>query len=138
MVGAGLGEVQGGRQLSALAVSGSDLYVGGYFYVGGRDTAIAKWNGSTWSTLGSGVGDLGRVYALAVSGSNLYVGGRFATAGGTGANNIAKWDGTTWSALGSGVDSEVSALAVRVATCMREAISRQRAERSLPTSPGQS
>jgi hypothetical protein len=58
--------------LSALAVSGSDLYAGGYFVTAGGSNAnyIAKWNGRCWSALGSGMNNA--VRALAVSGSNLY------------------------------------------------------------------
>src|SRR5687768_9578103 len=87
----------------ALAVSGSDLYVGGHFTRAGGTQAyhIAKWNGTNWSALGTGVSD--SVYALAVSGSNLYAGGNFTTAGGMPARRIAKWDGSSWSALGSGI-----------------------------------
>jgi hypothetical protein len=72
----------------ALAVSGSDLYAGGRFETAGGVSAanIAKWDGSSWSALGSGIGGgdpIGPVvHALAVSGSNLYAGGFFATAGG--------------------------------------------------------
>ena len=101
----------------ALAVSGSDLYVGGRFTTAGGNAAkgIAKWDGSSWSALGSGLDDsFPYVYALAVSGSNLYAGGIFSTAGGSRANSIAKWNGSSWSALGSGFgdDFNVSALAV--------------------------
>ena len=66
----------------ALAVSGSDLYAGGAFTNAGGNEAngIAKWNGSSWSALGSGMN--GTVYALAVSGSDLYAGGGFTIAGG--------------------------------------------------------
>ncbi|HTL54975.1 MAG TPA: hypothetical protein VL361_04815 [Candidatus Limnocylindrales bacterium] len=107
------------RSVSALAVSGSDLYAGGNFTNAGGITAnyIAKWDGSAWSALGSGMGGgvqyppIG-VSALAVSGSDLYAGGNFTTAGGTTANYIAKWDGSAWSALSSGMDNPVSALAV--------------------------
>src|SRR5207237_8615636 len=42
--------------------------------------SIAKWDGSSWTALGSGVNYA--VYALAVSGSDLYAGGTFTTAGG--------------------------------------------------------
>jgi len=96
----------------ALAVSGSDLYAGGYFTNAGGSTVnyIAKWNGSTWSPLGSGMNDW--VYALAVSGSELYAGGQFTMAGGLAANCIAKWNGSAWSPLGSGMSSNVYALAV--------------------------
>jgi hypothetical protein len=101
-----------GPAVSALAVSGSTLYAGGDFTNAGGNPAanIAKWDGNSWSALGSGMND--DVYALAVSGSDLCAGGGFTTAGGITANYIAKWDGSTWSALGSGVNSTVSALAV--------------------------
>ncbi len=97
----------------AVAADGSgNVYVGGSFYVIGTVVAnyIAKWDGSNWSALGSGMNR--PVSALAVSGANLYAGGRFTTAGGVTANSIARWDGSNWSALGSGVDGGVSALAV--------------------------
>jgi hypothetical protein len=111
--------MNGGVQ--ALAVSGTTLYAGGGFTNAGGVKAnyIAKWNGSAWSALGSGMGgDYALVRALAVSGTNLYAGGQFGTAGGVTANNIAKWDGSAWSALGSGMGGDspfspsVSALAV--------------------------
>jgi hypothetical protein len=95
-----------------VAVSGSDLYAAGGFTTAGGNPAnyIAKWNGSSWSALGSGIGPY--VSALAVSGSDLYAGGAFTTAGGVLATNIAKWNGSNWSALGSGMDRPVLALAV--------------------------
>src|SRR2546422_1400863 len=76
--------------VSALAVSGSDLYAGGYLTTAGGSAAnyIAKWDGSSWSALGSGMND--RVVALAVSGSNLYAGGGFTTAGGKVSAYIAR------------------------------------------------
>src|SRR5207249_9669097 len=110
--------------VNAAVVDGSgSLYIGGYFIVVGDVIAnyIAKWNGSSWSALGSGMGGgvspfVPCVFALAVSGSDLYAGGRFTTAGGTPANYIAKWNGSSWSAVGSGMGGAtypyVSALAV--------------------------
>ena len=102
-LGSGLGYGTFPPRVHALAVSGSDLYVGGFFTTAGGSGAnyIAKWNGSGWSALGSGLDAY--VYTLAVSGSDLYVGGQFKTAGGTGANYIAKWNGSAWSALGRGL-----------------------------------
>jgi hypothetical protein len=101
----------------ALAASGSDLYAGGIFTTaadaGGPAITvnrIAKWNGSGWSPLGSGVNDI--VNTVAVSGSDLYAGGWFTTAGGVPVNYLAKWDGSGWSSLGSGVDYIVEAVAV--------------------------
>ena len=104
--------------VSALAVSGSGLYAGGRFTTAGDVIAnnIAKWNGSSWSPLGSGIGRVGElfssVYALAVSGSDVYAGGTFTTAGGSPANYIAKWNGSSWSALGEGMNGDVMALAL--------------------------
>ena len=75
--------------LSVLAVSGTNVYAGGDFTTAGGNAAnyIAKWNGSAWSTLGSGMN--GNVRALAVSGTNLYAGGYFTMAGGNAANCIS-------------------------------------------------
>ena len=110
------------RSVYALAVSGTDLYAGGYFTMAGGSAAnrIAKWNGSSWSALGSGINDWldnppdhpPAVVALAVSGSDVYAGGAFRAAGGIEVSNIAKWNGSNWSALGSGMPGWVSALAV--------------------------
>src|SRR5437867_7812480 len=77
----------------ALAVSGSDVYAAGSFTIaGGRPaTNIAKWDGSSWTALGSGMN--GSVYALAVSGTDVYAGGDVTMAGGSAGNHIAKWNG---------------------------------------------
>ncbi|RZK47823.1 MAG: hypothetical protein EOO59_17340, partial [Hymenobacter sp.] len=104
----------------ALAVSGTSVYVGGSFASAGGVAAsnVARWDGSTWSALGTpaanGVDNV--VLALAVSGPNVYVGGQFASAGGVAASNVACWNGTAWAALGTpaanGTDDAVNALAV--------------------------
>src|ERR1044071_3361393 len=51
-----LGGVTGGA-VNAIAISGSNVYVGGTFDAAGDISAnyIAKWDGTTWSTLGSGM-----------------------------------------------------------------------------------
>ena len=95
----------------AIAVSGTNVFAGGTFTTAGGVSVsnIAKWDGTSWSALGTGVD--GTVNALAAIGSDVFVGGTFTTAGGLSVSNIAKWDGTSWSALGTGVDGTVSALA---------------------------
>ena len=100
---------------AAVADASGNLYIGGFFNIAGNifATNIAKWDGTNWSALGSGIS--GTVSALAVSGSDLYVGGSFTNAGGMLATNAAKWNGSSWSALGSGIGGiyeSVSALAV--------------------------
>jgi hypothetical protein len=79
--------------LRALAVDGAgEVFAGGIFDTAGGMSAryMAKWDGSGWSTLGSGVDD--EVRALAVSGSTMLVGGRFGLAGGRPSGNIAAVD----------------------------------------------
>jgi hypothetical protein len=80
--------------VSALAVRGNDLFAGGSFqYADGHPaSAIAKWDGTNWIALGSGVagGNPPTVYALAVSGNDLYVGGTFTNAGGKACARIAR------------------------------------------------
>lgn len=98
--------------VNAIVINNGILYAGGSFTcIGGiAANSIAKWDGTTWSALGSGT--TGFVYAMAISGTDLYVGGYFTTAGGVAANRIAKWNGSTWSPLNSGLDSSVRALSV--------------------------
>ena len=93
------------------------LYVGGAFAsIGGLAAKnIARFDGTTWEPLGSGVvytpTGLGAVNALEEFDDDgpgprppgLYVGGFFTHAGGIPANNIARWDGTTWENLGPGI-----------------------------------
>ncbi|MBI3748934.1 MAG: Ig-like domain-containing protein [Chloroflexi bacterium] len=117
------GALNGG--VRALAALGSDLYVGGGFGNVGADAngnggipqadLIAKWDGSTWSALGSNPAGTdgalnGGVVGMAVFGTDLYVGGFFNNVAGIPqADCLAKWDGGSWSALGSSVDGTTGA-----------------------------
>lgn len=90
------------------------LYVGGWFTTAGGVTVnrIARWNGSSWSALGTGTAS--NLWALAIfdegSGPRLFAGGEFTSIGGVAANRIARWNGATWSALGSGCSELVMSL----------------------------
>ncbi|MBV6465800.1 MAG: hypothetical protein PGMFKBFP_01085 [Anaerolineales bacterium] len=104
--------------VTALAVSGGDLYVGGDFTQTADGTMtlnhIAKYSGGAWSSLANN-GLNGGVRALAVSGSDLYVGGTFTRTGdnGTTLNRIAKYSGGAWMPLANqGLNNFVAALAV--------------------------
>ena len=110
----------------AISISGSNVYVGGSFtnagtfgtpgYCTTNDGCfhIARWDGNSWSPLGTGMSGDGDVFAIASSGSTVYAGGHFTNAGACstsdGCNHIAKWDGSSWSALGSGTNNDVLAL----------------------------
>ena len=86
------------------ALANGDIVIGGSF-TGASGTAcanIARWNGSSWSPLGSGIA--GPVRALAtLPNGDLVATGTFVTAGGVTTNHIARWNGSAWSALGSGL-----------------------------------
>ena len=94
-----------------------DLYAGGSFTVAGGVSAnhVAKWDGASWSALGSGTGEF-VVMTLCVFddglGPALFAGGEFTTAGGVVVNNIAKWTRQTWSGLNGGTNAVVRALTV--------------------------
>jgi hypothetical protein len=98
----------GQRPVTALAVLGGNLYVGGFFTTAGGQpiSYLARWNGSARSagarrpTAGACSWPPPRASMPAAS-----------TIGGGAAANIAQWDGATWSRLGSGTDGDVQALA---------------------------
>ena len=92
--------------------SGTDVYVVGCFKnwagVAAADY-IAKWDGTTWSSLGdNGAGNgaiNAAVYDAAVYKGNLVIAGAFTDAGGDStADMIARWTGTAWEgfAIGTG------------------------------------
>ncbi len=114
-VGAGLDS-----SVLTLCTDGTNLYAGGNFTIAYNSgptpitvNRVAKWDGSAWMALGSGVNN--SVSALNWGGTALYAGGAFTTVTNPGpaalqANYIAKWAGGVWSTLGSGMNSFVSAL----------------------------
>lgn len=92
--------------INQIAVDSSgNIYAGGAFTSVNGVTAnrVAKWNGSVWTSLGSGVD--GQVLSILVDNSdNVYVGG-FLT------NNVARWNGSSWVSIGASIGSYVQALA---------------------------
>lgn len=101
-----------GFEVLSILIAGSDVYVGGLFASAGGvagTKSIAKWNGSTWSALGSGID--GQVSAMVMLGTDLIVGGTFQTIGAN-VQHLAKWNGSVWAPLGAGVDDAVYCLAV--------------------------
>lgn len=94
-----------------------NLFVAGSFDTtgGGSFNSLARWSGSTWSSVGGGPGS-GIVTSLAVfddgSGPKLFAGGQFQTMGGVALPCIARWTGFAWTPLGSGLNGACMALAV--------------------------
>jgi hypothetical protein len=105
-----LGEVH-----AMAALPNGDLLVGGSLYGAGAISVdgIARWNGTSWSRLGSGLrkvgGGPGSAFAiLPLPDGRVIAGGWFQVAGGVLANNIAEWNGTSWSPLGAGATNGVN------------------------------
>lgn len=96
---------------AAVTSPNGDLYIGGYFNQIGNLMVknIARWDGTAWHTLGTGVNN--SVHALAWTDGSLYAGGSFSNAGGLNVSYIARWSGTAWHSVGAGFNSTVLALA---------------------------
>jgi hypothetical protein len=95
-------------------LANGDLVAGGDFPAMGGVVVnyIARWNGTSWAALGSGMNS--SVTALTtLPNGDLLASGNFTTAGGVSANGLARWNGASWSALSSGRNQGASAFAVR-------------------------
>ena len=101
-IGSFVGKVGGGWTNLSVTTSGAvntsafwnnELYIGGSFLnwdgIGAADY-IAKWDGSSWSAVGTYTGGLIRIIKSGADG--LYVGSD---------NGFYKWDGSSWSTPGS-------------------------------------
>ncbi len=116
------GQVQGAVFAIAAGPEGS-VYAGGSFVMqtaNGIANHIARWDGTNWWALGSGIAGCTGFSCNPVIDAlefgpdgNLYAAGNFTQAGGVAASCIAKWNGTQWSPVGGGVSGEVFALATR-------------------------
>ena len=98
----------------AIAVSGSNVYLGGNFSAvsgAARNGAAAVGTDGTLSSWNPNLNN--SVYAIGVSGSNVYLGGSFTTAGGTARNRAAAvgTDGTL-TAWNPNLNNTVSAIGV--------------------------
>ena len=96
-MGEGFSDNSGTYGVMSLGVYHNELIAGGGFTKTGTIpmNSISKWNGSQWSSLGSGVGNGGFssnwVFCQAVHKDELVVGGIFNSAGGVNSAYIAKW-----------------------------------------------
>lgn len=94
--------------------AGQNVYIGGSFCFADKDGNImrnvAKWDGSAWTALGSGLVGNG-VNALAVGPDGaLYAGGDFYEADSEFVEGLAKWDGSGWSGLANQFFGNIRAL----------------------------
>lgn len=97
----------------ALAVlPGGDLVAAGQFLeAGGVQVAnIARWDGTAWHGLGSGIGGLVRALTVRPNGDLVAV-GAFDVAGGVAVDDVARWDGANWWPMASAVVGDLTAVA---------------------------
>jgi hypothetical protein len=100
------------------------LYAAGAFTTAGSNTGlnIAKWNGTSWSALGTGIPTGTGVFvnsyvaSLAMYDGKLFAGGFFNQVGNIYTTCIGQWNGSGWDSVGSGISASfggtVFALAV--------------------------
>ncbi len=110
-VGTGVHALNVNGDIKCLYVDSSEnIYAAGGFtdsttYTGGN-LYVAKWDGTSWSELGSGVHHQDSSFNTQIWSivgdvmGNLYVSGKFIID--SGYNYVAKWDGTSWNKLGTG------------------------------------
>lgn len=95
----------------AVLTNGTLVAAGNFIDAGGTPAnRIARWNGTIWQPLGSGL-NLSVDSLLPLPNGDLLVGGTFSTAGGVPANGLARWNGSAWSALGPGTRAACLAMA---------------------------
>jgi hypothetical protein len=87
----GVNNAETNASVTALDVEGQTLFVGGSFTVAGavNATNAARWDGTNWSALGSGLNQ--PAATLAVGGTDVYFGGGFTRAGGKPSYHFAEW-----------------------------------------------
>ncbi len=110
-VGGGLGNGFSGIVHAMVMGNDGSLYIGGEFgevvQASGNvieAANVARWSGSSWEALGTGVD--GPVYSLAVApNGTLYMGGEFGMdgSGEFELSKIAAWDGSNLSSVGNGL-----------------------------------
>lgn len=105
-LGAGLS----GR-VRSLLVDGTNRLWAAYAPDDGWDpTRIARWDGTTWTTIAD---TEGAIDSLELLGTTLYVSGNFTRIGGVDLAGLARFDGTTWSGWpGLAPDASIRAVSV--------------------------
>ena len=118
-LGPGLGLPSYDTVKCVVADSSGGLVAGGTFTVAGgtQVNGIARWDGSTWTSLGGGLfsgrGENQQVNAVVVlPDGDIVAAGLFSVPGSTPLKNIARWDGASWSPLGAGLKTAGASLAL--------------------------
>lgn len=86
-----------------------DLVVGGYV-VGMATGAVARWNGTAWTSFGDEAPGRTFVFRIAANGDLIAAGTPLGN-GATAYNAVARYDGTSWTGLGAPRPAKVNAMA---------------------------
>jgi trimeric autotransporter adhesin len=98
-----------GGPVKSVALSGTNVYVGGLFGIAGGVSAayVAYWDGASnvWRALGEGQGNtlIEMATTLAASSDMIFAAGSIQTAGTNFAHNVAAWTGTNWLVIDPGL-----------------------------------
>ena len=91
------------------------MYALGYFRRTGANWVgrCARWNGSAWVPVGTGIGFNGTVYDAVIYNNKLYACGDFTSMDGIPVNYIARFNGVSWEPAGDdSLDSKLNRLIV--------------------------
>jgi trimeric autotransporter adhesin len=117
-LGGGLAGLASPPQVEALHVAANgDLLVAGVFDAAGGATveSVARWSGSAWSSIGSGLTSSGQLVSIravtTAANGDVYVAGWFPLGGFGPTAKIARFDGISWQVIG-GCDGNVLDLRV--------------------------
>src|SRR5688572_19052463 len=95
--------------------NGDLIVVGDFMFAGGVPvSSVARWDGTTWWPVGSGVAGRFDCVTSRPNG-DIFVSGLIGIGGGNWGANIARWDGTNWSCINptpGGTNGPVSRLRV--------------------------
>ncbi|MEQ1635011.1 MAG: hypothetical protein ABL997_21710, partial [Planctomycetota bacterium] len=108
-------QITGGPSSLVLALGlapNGDLLVSGLFQRVGTTNAlgIARWNGTTWSAMGAGLGDLVSSMTHLPNG-DLVAGGRFTSNGLEFVGRLARFNGSVWQPLDDSTNGSVTQVA---------------------------
>lgn len=100
--------IAGGYPIAAVLPNG-DVVFGGLTLT--YAPFLMRFNGSMWSTFGTGLNWGPKSLAGLQNGDVIAAGGGITSAGGVPVMNVARWNGSAWSAMGAGFNASVEAMA---------------------------
>ena len=113
------GQNQPGMIFSLATDKAGNIYAGGELMDSTGNYYISKWDGHSWTEIGTGTHALhanGIIYSIIPDANgNIYTAGQFTNAAGK--FYVAKWNGSDWSEVGSGTgalnaNSNINSLAI--------------------------